>query len=95
LKLFFCFADECGPDAELTMRKDGSEINASDLYLGATRLEFRLGTPDFSPGLSQSMHDTSGIVLFVRPQLPPTFSQLIFHFCYIVHSDIVIGWTLT
>ena len=45
LKISF-FADECGSDAELTISKIGSEINASDLYLGGTRLEFRRVTPD-------------------------------------------------
>ena len=92
---FFFFAGECGSDAELTVSKVGSEINASNLYLRGTRLEFRPGTPDISPGLSQSIHDTSGILLSIRPRLlPSTFSQLIFHFCYIVHSDTVTGWTL-
>ena len=90
---FFFLADEFGSDAELTIN-----IVASDLYLGGTRLrlEFRSGTPDISPGWSQSIHYTSGTVLFIRPKLPPsTFSQLVFHFCYIGHSNIITGWTLT
>jgi hypothetical protein len=42
--------DECGSDAELKISKVGSKINASDLYLLGTRLEFQPGTPDIFRG---------------------------------------------